>query len=148
MTIDRTEKKLKLFCDHGESLRSTLGWFRIASRQFSEISTFFKIFDFLTSNIRNWAPVAFLIYKFVWAETLQKVSLCNRVLERNLETGRPRSSEILFFRTGQLACQRSVMAFKLAAEASPPRSTSYVGSPSPELAAGGKPSTWFPPESL
>ena len=47
---------------------------------FGPVSTFltiFQIFDFFTSNMTNLPATAFLIYKFVWAETIQKVSSCS-----------------------------------------------------------------------
>ena len=37
---------------------------------FLKFPVFSQIFDFLTSNTRNLAPTAFLIYKFVWREIL------------------------------------------------------------------------------
>ena len=71
----------------------------------------------------NFPPVAFLIYKFVWAETLQKVFSGDPSYEKNLESQndwadfsqsqfrRPRSPENRFLRPGQLARQSSVIAF-------------------------------------
>ena len=61
--------------------------FRIVSGQFSPLSFFFvEIFDFSTSNMTNFPPVVFLIYKFVSAETLQKVSSGDLVFGKNLES--------------------------------------------------------------
>ena len=81
-------------------------------------------FSILTSNMTNFPPVAFSTYKFVWAETLQKVSSYDLVWSKiwtlatieqifhNLKFRRPSSPEILFLPAGQLARQSSVIVFQ------------------------------------